>query len=170
MNYLIMFCGVPGSGKSTEARRMAGSLAARSITVEYISRDELRFSIISDESEYFFSKEKEVFSKFVEKMNNSLNKNDCTIIDATHISKASRAKILRRVESPDSVRLLVLYLTTPLDVCIQQNDLRTGKERVPHEVIEKMAKQFEDPTEKEFTGFGFDSVEVWEKPWKEGEI
>lgn len=116
-----------------------------------------------------FSKEKEVFSKFVEKINNSLNKNDCTIIDATHISKASRAKILRRVENPDNVRLLVLYLTTPIDVCMRQNDLRTGRERVPHEVIEKMAKQFEDPTEKEFAGFGFDSVEVWEKPWKEGE-
>lgn len=168
MNYLIMFCGIPGSGKSTEARRMAGSLTARGITIEHISRDELRFSMISDESEYF-SKEKEVFNKFVEKMNNSLNKNDCTIIDATHISKASRAKILRRVKNSNNVRLLVLYLTTPLDVCMRQNDLRTGREQVPHEVIEKMAKQFEDPTEKEFTGFGFDSVEVWEKPWKEGE-
>lgn len=167
MNYLIMFCGVPGSGKSTEAHRMAGSLAARGITVEHISRDELRFSMISDKSEYF-SKEKEVFSKFVEKMNNSLNKNDCTIIDATHISKANRAKILRRVENPDNVRLLALYLTTPLDVCMRQNDLRTGMERIPHEVIKKMAEQFEDPTEKEFARFGFDSVEVWEKPWKEG--
>lgn len=165
MNYLIMFCGVPGSGKSTEARRMAGSLAARNLTVEYISRDELRFSIISDESEYF-SKEKEVFSKFVEKMNNSLNKNDCTIIDATHISKASRAKILRRIENPDNVWLLVLYLTTPLDVCMQQNDLRTGRERVPQEVIERMAEQFEEPTEKEFVGFGFDTVEIWEKPYE----
>ena len=165
MNYLIMFCGVPGSGKSTEARRMTGSLAARNLTVEHISRDELRFSMISDESEYF-SKEKEVFSKFVEKMNNSLNKNDCTIIDATHISKASRAKILRRVENPNNVRLLVLYLTTPLDVCMQQNDLRTGREQVPHEVIEKMAKQFEDPTEKEFAEFDFNSVEVCEKPYE----
>lgn len=168
MNYLIMFCGIPGSGKSTEARRMAGSLTARNLTVEHISRDELRFSLISDKSEYF-SKEKEVFSKFVEKMNNSLNKNDCTIIDATHISKASRAKILRRVEDPANVRLLVLYLTTPIDVCKQQNDLRTGRERVPQEAIEKMVEQFEGPTEKEFAEFGFDSVEVWEKPWKEGE-
>lgn len=168
MNYLIMFCGIPGSGKSTEACRMAESLTTGGITVEHISRDELRFSMISNESEYF-SKEKEVFSKFVEKMNNSLNKNDCTIIDATHISKASRAKILRRVEDPAYVRLLVLYLTTPIDVCMQQNDLRTGRERVPQEAIEKMAEQFEVPTEKEFAGFGFDSVEVWEKPWKEGE-
>lgn len=168
MNYLIMFCGVPGSGKSTEARRMAGSLTARNLTVEHISRDELRFSLISNKSEYF-SKEKEVFSKFVEKMNNSLNKNDCTIIDATHISKVSRAKILRRVENPANVRLLVLYLTTPIDICMQQNDLRTGRERVPHEVIEKMSEQFETPTEKEFVKFGFDSVEIWEKPWKEEE-
>ncbi len=165
MNYLIMFCGIPGSGKSTEARRMAGSLTARNLTVEHISRDELRFSMISDESEYF-SKEKEVFSKFVEKMNNSLNKNDCTIIDATHISKASRAKILRRIENPASVRLLVLYLTIPIDICMQQNDLRTGRERVPHEVIERMAEGFETPTEKELVKFGFDSVEIWEKPYE----
>ena len=144
---------------------MSRSLTARNLTVEYISRDELRFSMISDESEYF-SKEKEVFSKFVEKMNNSLNKNDCTIIDATHISKASRAKILRRVENPNNVRLLVLYLITPIDVCMRQNDLRTGRERVPHEVIEKMAEQFEEPTEKEFVGFSFDTVEVWEKPYE----
>lgn len=163
-----MFCGIPGSGKSTEARRMVESLASKNISVGYVSRDEVRFSMISKNGEYF-SKEKEVFSKFVKKMNNSLNKNDCTIIDATHISKASRAKILRRVENPNNVRLLVLYLTTPIDVCMRQNDLRTGREQVPHEVIEKMAKQFEDPTEKEFTGFGFNSVEVWEKPWKEGE-
>lgn len=165
MNYLIMFCGIPGSGKSTEAHRMAGSLTARGITVEHISRDELRFSMISDESEYF-SKEKEVFSKFVEKMNNSLNKNNCTIIDATHISKASRAKILRRVEDPANVRLLVLYLTTPIDVCKQQNGLRTGREQVPQEAIERMAEQFETPTEKEFVKFGFDSVEIWEKPYE----
>lgn len=165
MNYLIMFCGIPGSGKSTEARRMAGSLAARGITVEYISRDELRFSMISNESEYF-SKEKEVFSKFVEKMNNSLNKNDCTIIDATHISEVSRAKILRRVEDPANVRLLVLYLTTPIDVCKQQNDFRTGRERVPHEAIERMTEQFEIPAEKEFVKFGFDGIEIWEKPYE----
>ncbi len=164
MNYLIMFCGIPGSGKSTEARRMAESLTARGLTVEHISRDELRFSMISNESD--FSKEKEVFSKFVEKMNNSLNKNNCTIIDATHISKASRAKILRQVEDPANVRLLVLYLTTPIDVCMQQNDLRTGRERVPHETIERMAEGFETPTEKEFMKFGFDSVEIWEKPYE----
>lgn len=76
---------------------------------------------------------------------------------------------MRRVEDPANVRLLVLYLTTPIDVCKQQNDLRTGRERVPHEAIEKMAGRFEEPTEKEFAEFGFDSVEVWEKPWKEEE-
>lgn len=71
---------------------------------------------------------------------------------------------MRRVENPANVRLLVLYLTTPIDICMQQNDLRTGRERVPHEVIEKMSEQFETPTEKEFVKFGFDSVEIWEKP------
>lgn len=168
MSYLIMFCGIPGSGKSTEARRMVESLASKNISVGYVSRDEVRFSMISKNGGYF-SKEKEVFNKFIEKMNNSLNKNDCTIIDATHVSEASRVKVLRRVENPNSVQLLVLALLTPLDVCMRQNDLRTGRECVPHDAIENMAGQFKNPTEKEFVKFGFNSVDIWVKPWKERE-
>lgn len=160
-----MFCGIPGSGKSTEARRMMAAFSNKNFTVEYVSRDEVRFQMISENNGYF-SKEKEVFKKFVEKTNKSIKENDITIIDATHISETSRNKILNRIEDCNNVRLLVLYLTTPLDVCMQQNDLRTGKERVPHEAIERMAEQFETPTEKEFVKFGFDSVEVWEKPYK----
>lgn len=159
-----MFCGIPGSGKSTEARRMMATFSNKNFTVGYVSRDEVRFQMVSENNGYF-SKEKEVFKKFVEKINKSIKENDITIIDATHISEASRNKILSRIENCNDVRLLVLYLTTPLDICMQQNNLRTGRERVPHEAIERMAEQFETPTEKEFIKFGFDSIEIWEKPY-----
>ena len=157
-----MFCGIPGSGKSTEARRMMGAFSDKGFSVECVSRDELRFQMISENNGYF-SKEKEVFRKFVEKTNKSIKQNDITIIDATHISKASREKILSRIDNRGDVRLLVLYLTTPLDICMRQNDLRSGRERVPHEAIEKMAEGFEEPTVEEFNKYHFESVEVWEK-------
>jgi len=157
-----MFCSIPGSGKSTEARRMMGAFSDKGFSVECVSRDELRFQMISENNGYF-SKEKEVFRKFVEKTNKSIKQNDITIIDATHISKASREKILSRIDNRGDVRLLVLYLTTPLDICMRQNDLRSGRERVPHEAIEKMAEGFEEPTVEEFNKYHFESVEVWEK-------
>lgn len=163
-----MFCGIPGSGKSTEARRMMAAFSDKGFSVGYVSRDELRFQMISENNGYF-SKEKEVFRKFIENTNKSIKQNDITIIDAIHISKASRAKIFNRIEERSDVRLLVLCLTTPLDICMWQNDLRSGRERVPHEAIERMAEGFEEPTVEEFMKYHFESVEVWEKPWKEGE-
>ena len=161
-----MFCGIPGSGKSTEARRMMAALSDKGFSIGYVSRDELRFQMISENNDYF-SKEKEVFKKFVENTNKSIKQNDITIIDATHISEASRAKILNRIEGRSDVRLLILYLTTPLDICVRQNDLRSGRERVPHEAIERMTEGFEEPAVEEFMKYHFESVEVWEKPQKE---
>lgn len=160
-----MFCGIAGSGKSTEARRMMAAFSDKGFSVGYISRDEVRFQMISENGGYF-SKEKEVFRKFVENTNKSIKQNDITIIDATHVSKISREKILNRIDNRSDVRLLVLYLTTPIDICLQRNDLRSGRERIPQEAIEKMAERFEEPTAEEFIKYHFESVEIWEKPYE----
>lgn len=166
MSYLIMFCGIPGSGKSTEAKRMQQQMNERNISVGYISRDEVRFSMISEKDGYF-SKEKEIFKKFVNEMNKSLNENEITIIDATHLNEKSRGKILREVKSRNMVELWVLYLTTPLDICLKRNASREGRACVPEDVIKNMLDTFTNPTAEEFINFRFKSVEVWEKPWKE---
>ncbi len=160
-----MFCGIAGSGKSTEARRMMAAFSDKGFSVGYISRDEVRFQMISENGGYF-SKEKEVFRKFVENTNKSIKQNDITIIDATHVSKISREKILNRIDNRSDVRLLILYLTTPIDICLQRNDLRSGRERIPQEAIEKMAERFEEPTAEEFIKYHFESVEIWEKPYE----
>lgn len=41
----------------------------------------------------------------------------------------------------------VVYCTTPLDVCLRRNDLRSGKERIPQDVINRMAMFIEPPDE-----------------------
>ena len=50
-NTLVLMCGAPGSGKTTIAKKLMCNNDL------YISRDEIRYSMISDEDEYF-SKEK----------------------------------------------------------------------------------------------------------------
>lgn len=58
MKKIYLLCGIPGSGKSTWAKN---HLDDNSI---WISRDLIRFSMVSEEEEYF-SKEKEVFKEFI---------------------------------------------------------------------------------------------------------
>ena len=77
-NTLVLMCGAPGSGKTTIAKKLMCNNDL------YISRDEIRYSMISDEDEYF-SKEhnlnlfsNEIFSSAIQKkkkfLMNILNK------------------------------------------------------------------------------------------------
>ena len=67
-NTLVLMCGAPGSGKTTIAKKLMGNNDL------YISRDEIRYSMISDEDEYF-SKEKEVFNEYIKQIDEALTKN-----------------------------------------------------------------------------------------------
>ena len=79
---LYVMVGIPGSGKSTFLKNHNIFFNE---PYKIISRDEIRYSIISDEDEYF-SKENEVFKKFIEEIKNSLLINEETYADATHIN------------------------------------------------------------------------------------
>jgi tRNA uridine 5-carbamoylmethylation protein Kti12 len=41
----------------------------------------------------------------------------------------------------------VVYFTTPLELCLQRNNLRSGKDRVPQDVLNRMASIIEPPDE-----------------------
>ena len=60
MKRVYVMCGIPGSGKSTLAKQLAAEVKC---SVNIVSRDQIRFSMIS-ENEPYFSKEKEVFKEF----------------------------------------------------------------------------------------------------------
>ena len=59
MPKLYILCGPSGCGKSTYAKKIMENKK-----MSYVSRDEIRFSIVKDEEDYF-SHEKEVFKHFV---------------------------------------------------------------------------------------------------------
>ena len=73
-------------------------------------------------------------------------------IDATHLNKKSREKVLKRLAKVDEIRAMVM--TTPLEVALIRNAYRTGRERVPDDVVKSMYNSFELPTKEE----GFDSI------------
>jgi len=144
MANLILMCGVPGSGKSTWAKQ---HLKPSDV---YISRDEIRFSLVAENEEYF-SKETEVFKLFIQKINEALKDESVNnvFVDATHISKASRNKILSNIkESVDEINCV--WMKTNIAKTLMQNEQRKGtRAYVPKSVIKKLFEQFEKPVFEE---------------------
>lgn len=142
---LIVLSGIPGSGKSTWAKFWA----SRSNDIKHISRDACRDKIRGDSTQYF-SDEKATFKLFVEEIQAALDDdNDYIVIaDATHITKASRKKLLSSLNLEGQV-VIGLEPLIPLEVALQRNEFRGGFERVPEDVIRRMHDNYEPLEESE---------------------
>lgn len=102
------------------------------------------------DGEDYFAQENLVFETFCEKINQELsNKNNQNVYaDATHLNQASRKKVLNKINiSPESIN--VLYIKTPLDICIKRNEKRDGRAKVPEQVIKNMYNSIQEPSKKE---------------------
>ena len=156
---IFLMCGIPGSGKSFWIQNQISNNQTQCCV---ISRDKIRFSLLKDGEDYF-KRENAVFAQFVKEINNSIeNGIPYIFIDATHISIASRAKILNRVRASNSIDLSVEVFSIPLEICLERNSLRTGREQVPPAVIKSMANQFQFPTYAEFQKYSFREIRIYE--------
>ena len=137
---LWLLSGIPASGKTTKAKEL---LIAWPNT-KYVSRDEIRFSILNYDDEYF-AKEKDVFQKFIVETQDGIDNYDNTIADATFLNWASRKKFLKKLRHLDKVNVNVLYFETDLEVCLHRNSQREGLARVPDGVVMNMWNIREHP-------------------------
>ena len=129
--------GCPASGKSTWVRNRLD------VNSEWISRDKVRFSLVSEDEEYF-SREDEVFETFISWINQALANPDIEniFIDATHLNKKSRDKMLYKLDKTNIGELNSVCFITPLKVCLQRNEKRTGREKVPRSAVRRMFFSF----------------------------
>lgn len=136
---VYLMVGIPGSGKSTWIKSQLEKTGGA-----WISRDEVRFSMIKENEEYF-SRENDVFAQWIKNINTAIK--DASIeniyVDATHISEASRNKTLLRLNL-SNVKVIPVVMATPLDVCLERNNMRSGRECVPDEVINNMYRSFKN--------------------------
>lgn len=148
---LILMMGIPGSGKTTIAKKLFNSHRDC-----YISRDEVRFSIISDEEEYF-SKENQVFAEFVKRINDAiLTTPRFVVADATHLNMKSRHKLLSQIKNKID-GIYIIYVDVPINTALDRNNYREGRSKVPETAIRNMWNSIQFPQVNE----GIDGVFVF---------
>ena len=144
---LYLMCGLPGSGKSTLAKEVLKS----NPDIIYVSRDEIRYTMIEDQ-EHYFDREGDVYREFCNQITRWLQEGKTVIADATHLTKNSRKKLLDHICEPSQIRCI--YVNAPFEVCMERNSKRKGITRVPDKVMFRMKNSFQAPNKTE----GFDLI------------
>lgn len=142
MGSLILMMGVPGSGKTTYAKKFIGDNDI------YISRDEIRYDLVKEDEPYF-SKEDEVLKTFIRTINDALPiAKRYVVADATHLNMGSRAKILKNLRNrPDAI--YVIYVAVSLETALKRNAQREGRALVPEASIRNMYHSISLPRKEE---------------------
>lgn len=111
----------------------------------YVSRDEIRFSLLQPGEDYF-AHEKKVFRIFVAMINKELDEGKTVWADASHLNKASRAKLLIPIQNKSKIDIQIVWLNTSLDECIRRNEQRRGtRSYVPVDAIYDMYRHLVKP-------------------------
>ena len=149
---LYVMIGIPGSGKSTWLEKHKQYFAQ---THAVVSRDQIRFNLVKEDEPYF-SKENEVFAQYIDQIKKSLEENEETYADATHLNSNSRGKLLRALKGYlNDVEVIAIYIKKNVNEAIEQNKNRKGTRGfVPETAIYRMNSQLEKPDLTE----GFDKI------------
>ena len=115
MATLYILCGPSGSGKSTWARNFILESDRLGSDVRYVSRDEIRYSLLKDGEDYF-SHEKEVFKRFAGTLRHTLIDGFDVVADATHLNERSRNKVLKYLDL-DFVKIIPVNFLIDFDMC-----------------------------------------------------
>ena len=147
---LFLLIGLPGSGKTTFAKRLAARLrsttAVRILSTDYLIEKEARrrqrtynelFGVLSRPAEGRYKRTLRTYLQTV----------PVIILDRTHLSAKARARVttLAKRYAPDRLCLAVV-MPTSLDECLARNAQRPSGRAIPESVIRrKHATSFEKP-------------------------
>ncbi len=141
---LIVFVGIPASGKSTESEKY------RAAGYTVLSSDAIRYEIMNGVSLTEVSAEEQdrvnkiVFETVYAKTGEALQNGESVVVDATHIKRSYRMDFLRAFEKFPCLKKCVVFVT-PFETCLERNRKRTGFALVPDEVLFWMLSTFECP-------------------------
>lgn len=139
MNRLILLVGYPASGKTTFINNIR--YASQSVI---LCPDDFRMELTGQE---FYAPAEEYVWATVKLSARVLLKTDYTVvIDATHLTRGSRAQWIRIANNLNK-ECCAYWFQTPYEVCCARNKARTRV--VPDDVMQRMMEGFEPPTTDE---------------------
>lgn len=119
-----------------------------------LSSDILRQELLGDVNNQ--DRNDYIFEEMRKRTKESLLANKNVIIDATNINYKKRMNYINEVtKNVENVHKKALFVATPIEMCIENNNSRERK--VPVEVIKRMQRDFYFPQYYE----GFDEIEVY---------
>ncbi len=128
MKRIILLVGVPGSGKTT----LAAKIAQKGFTI--LNADSIRTELYGNAGEQ--GDPAEVFKLFFERMEKFMEDGTDLIIDNTNANPMHRKEILDRAKKFEYSDVQLWFMDTPLNVCIARNK---NRERVVAEdIVAKM--------------------------------
>lgn len=141
----IMLVGIPGSGKSTHAKRLSHRM-----NCTHLSSDGIRAELYGDEA--IQGNPSEVFELMHKRTLEVLANGNSVIYDATNITRKDRASIMSKI--PKYVEIECHIVWAPIETCIERDSKR--ERSVGKDVIDKMLKRFQAPYYDE----GFNNIEI----------
>jgi len=130
---IILFIGLPGSGKSTESRkRVEDGQTMR------VSRDDIRNMLFQ---RWKGRKEQIVTDTEKAAVQSAVTNGYNIIIDDTNLNPSTQ-QAWKDLANKLGVPLLEENFTTPVDECIVRDSLRTGRSHVGRPIIENMALKY----------------------------
>ena len=144
MARLIVLSGIPGTGKSTFAKKRLIQYS------NYISRDEIRFNLLRAGEDYF-AHERQVWAEYIAHIADLLNEGKDVIADSTNLSKKSRKKLFNDLDLfvNKDFTIEIYSFKVPIQIALARNAHRERRERVPDDVLRKMEKSFIFPSYEE---------------------
>ena len=149
---LILTVGIPGSGKSTWAKKLAAQKAAQDRRYLIISTDCIRRELYGDEAiqgEWIDVQKSLVSQLKSARQSIAQGHTSAVIYDATNAARRQRREFVQIARDCGYAPVIAAVIDTPLEICLQRNADRSRQ--VPPHIIEKMHRQLigASPTEAE---------------------
>ncbi|MBR4039844.1 MAG: ATP-binding protein [Clostridia bacterium] len=141
---LVMFVGIPASGKST------WSVSYREQGYLVLSSDEIRAELMkgADPADLSDKERSQINSRVFETIRRmaagALKNGQSVVVDATNLSRKRRMTFLDQIKRIPCRKRCILFIVPP-DICKERNRGRTGVARVSEDGMHQMLCRFECP-------------------------
>lgn len=150
--YFFVTRGIPGSGKSSFVEKYLSDIAT--IISPDLIRLKLNGIIETKENGQQISQENQdtVWKEVFVSLNESLEKNRLTVLDATSLNNKQLVRYLNLAEKYNAEFVIIDFSSISLDECKWRNSLRMPEyKRVPESVIDNMYIKLQKQLSKEIT-------------------